>query len=66
MKVLSWNVNSIRVRKDQLLSVIKKEDPDIVCLQETKTMDNHFPREMLEKGVILFMLMEFSHIMVLQ
>ena len=34
MKVLSWNVNSIRVRKDQLLSVIKNEDPDIICLQE--------------------------------
>ena len=45
MKVLSWNVNSIRVRKDQLLSVIKKEDPDIICLQETKTMDNHFPKD---------------------
>ena len=49
MKVLSWNVNSIRVRKDQLLSVIKKENPDFICLQETKTVDNHFPREILEK-----------------
>ena len=39
MKILSWNVNSIRVRKDQLLSVIKKENPDIICLQETKTME---------------------------
>ena len=29
MKILSWNVNSIRVRKNQLLSVIKKENPDI-------------------------------------
>ncbi len=36
MKVLSWNVNSIRVRKDQLLFVIKEENPDIICLQETK------------------------------
>ena len=49
MKVLSWNVNSIRVRKDQLLSIIKKENPDIICLQETKTMDNNFPKEILEK-----------------
>ena len=49
MKVLSWNVNSIRVRKDQLFSVVKKENPDFICLQETKTVDNHFPREILEK-----------------
>ena len=49
MKVLSWNVNSIRVRKDQLLSVINKESPDIVCLQETKTINDLFPRETLEK-----------------
>ena len=50
MKVLSWNVNSIRVRKDQLLSVIKKENPDIICLQETKTNDNSFPKDVLEKN----------------
>ena len=49
MKVLSWNVNSIRVRKDQLLSVIKKEDPDIICLQETKTIDDCFLKDVLEK-----------------
>ena len=49
MKVLSWNVNSIRVRKDQLLSLIKKENPDIICLQETKTIDDCFPKDVLEK-----------------
>ena len=49
MKVLSWNVNSIRVRKDQLLSVIKKENPDIICLQETKTINDLFPKKTLEK-----------------
>ena len=50
MKVLSWNVNSIRVRKDQLLSVIKKENPDIICLQQTKTNDDSFPKDVLEKN----------------
>ena len=50
MKVLSWNVNSIRVRKDQLFSVIKKENPDIICLQETKTNDDSFPKDVLEKN----------------
>ena len=55
MKVLSWNVNSIRVRKDQLLSVIKKENPDIICLQETKTINDLFPKETLEKKADEFM-----------
>ena len=49
MKVLSWNVNSIRVRRDQLLSVVKKENPDIICLQEIKTVDDCFPKDELEK-----------------
>ena len=49
MKILSWNVNSIRVRKNQLLYVIKKENPDIICLQETKTIDDCFPKDVLEK-----------------
>ena len=49
MKILSWNVNSVRVRKNQLLYVIKKENPDIICLQETKTIDDCFPKDVLEK-----------------
>ena len=49
MKILSWNVNSVRVRKNQLLYVIKKENPDIICLQETKTIDDCFPKDELEK-----------------
>lgn len=38
MKIYSWNVNGIRavVRKDAFVPFIKKEQPDIVCLQETK------------------------------
>ena len=40
MKIISWNVNSIRIRKHQLLELIKKENPDFVCLQEIKS-SNH-------------------------
>ena len=38
MKLMSWNVNGIRalLRKDALLPLIKAEEPDILCLQETK------------------------------
>jgi len=37
MKILSWNVNGIRAAlKKGFLDFVKKEDPDILCLQETK------------------------------
>ncbi len=38
MKLYSWNVNGIRavIRKDTFIPFIKKEQPDILCLQETK------------------------------
>ncbi len=39
MKIISWNVNGIRaVLKKGFLEFLKKEDPDIICLQETKAM----------------------------
>ncbi len=49
MKILSWNVNSIRVRKQQLLDLIKKEKPEIICLQETKVNNDSFPVTEFEK-----------------
>lgn len=38
MKLISWNVNGIRavIRKEQFNPFIKKHDPDVLCLQETK------------------------------
>ena len=49
MKVFSWNVNSIRIRKAQLLNLINKESPDFICLQETKTLNEQFPISDFEK-----------------
>jgi exodeoxyribonuclease-3 len=43
MKLATWNVNSIRVRLPQVLEWLKKEDPDVLCLQETKITDEEFP-----------------------
>jgi len=45
MKVVTWNVNSIRVRLPQVLDWLKANGPDVVCLQETKTVDDDFPAE---------------------
>ncbi len=40
MKIISWNVNGIRaVAKKGLSDFLKKEKPDILCLQETKISD---------------------------
>ncbi|NBX76571.1 MAG: exodeoxyribonuclease III [Proteobacteria bacterium] len=51
MKVVTWNVNSINVRLDRLTKLLKREDPDVVCLQELKCTEDKFPFEALrEKG----------------
>ena len=48
MRIATWNVNSIRQRIDHLKSWLAERQPDIVCLQETKCMDDAFPREAFE------------------
>jgi exodeoxyribonuclease-3 len=48
MRIATWNVNSIRQRLENLAAWLKEREPDIVCLQETKCVDESFPREPLE------------------
>jgi exodeoxyribonuclease-3 len=48
MKIVSWNVNSVRARLPRLLPWLEEHRPDVVCLQETKVVDELFPREPLE------------------
>jgi len=43
MKIVSWNINSLRKRQDRLFAWLEAEKPDIVCLQETKCPDELFP-----------------------
>ena len=45
MKIISWNVNSVRARIENILNYIKLEDPDILLLQEIKTQNETFPSE---------------------
>jgi len=47
--IATWNVNSIRTRLSQILDWINQSNPDILCLQETKVMDDSFPVEPFEK-----------------
>lgn len=44
MKVASFNVNSIRARLGIVLDWLKKESPDVLCVQETKVVDDDFPQ----------------------
>lgn len=36
VRVITWNVNSVKVRLDRLLGVLDRHQPDVVCLQELK------------------------------
>ncbi len=45
MKIISWNVNSVRARIDNITNYIKEDKPDILLLQEIKTQDENFPYE---------------------
>ncbi|MFH1131402.1 MAG: exodeoxyribonuclease III [Pseudomonadota bacterium] len=48
MKLITWNVNSVRVRLPRLLALLARHEPDVVCLQETKVQDEDFPRSEIE------------------
>jgi exodeoxyribonuclease III len=43
MRIATWNINSVRLRLPQVIRFIKDENVDLLCLQETKTQDEHFP-----------------------
>jgi len=45
MKIISWNVNSVRARIENILNYIKDSNPDILFLQEIKTQNENFPSE---------------------
>jgi len=49
MKIVSFNINSLRARPHQLEAIIDSHQPDVIALQETKVHDDDFPHEMIEK-----------------
>ena len=50
MKLVTWNVNSLRVRLPQLVEWLGREQPDVICLQETKTADATFPAQEIRQA----------------
>ena len=49
MRIATWNVNSVRARLPRILPWLEEHAPEVVCLQETKCEDDHFPGEPLEE-----------------
>ncbi len=43
MKIVTWNINSVRLRLSNLGRLVEELDPDVICLQETKAHDDVFP-----------------------
>jgi exodeoxyribonuclease-3 len=48
LTLATWNINSVRLRLDLVRRLISEAQPDVLCLQETKTPDEFFPREAFE------------------
>ena len=49
MRIATWNINSIRLRINQVLNFLKNQKIDILCLQETKTPNEFFPSKEFER-----------------
>jgi exodeoxyribonuclease III len=50
MKLATWNVNSLKVRLPQVLDWLMANQPDVLCLQETKQQDSDFPQTELQQA----------------
>ena len=49
MKIATFNINGIKARSQALLDWLAEAEPDVVCLQEIKSVDEAFPREAFER-----------------
>lgn len=49
-KIATWNVNSLRVRLEQVLAWLSAQQPHLLAVQETKVENQHFPEEAFKKA----------------
>ncbi|MEO7257367.1 MAG: exodeoxyribonuclease III [Sphingomicrobium sp.] len=49
IKIASWNINSVRARAELVERLLTEEQPDVLCLQETKALNEVFPAELFRK-----------------
>ena len=50
MRIVSWNVNSVRLRLNLVRRILRKYQPDVLCLQETKVENDLFPTKELARA----------------
>jgi exodeoxyribonuclease-3 len=50
MKIATWNINSVRLRLGLVLRFLRRHQPDVLCLQETKVINELFPTGPLGKA----------------
>ena len=50
LKIATWNINSVRLRIDQVTRFLTEQAPDVLCLQEIKVAEHLFPHEAFEKA----------------
>lgn len=50
LSIATWNINSVRLRIEQVLRFLGEARPDVLCLQETKSPDSFFPVNALAKA----------------
>ena len=49
VSIATWNINSVRLRIDQVERFLSEQAPDVLCLQEIKCAESLFPHEMFER-----------------
>lgn len=49
LKLITWNVNSVRSRMERTVALLERHQPDVVCLQEIKVADGEFPAADFER-----------------
>ena len=66
MRIATWNINSVRLRINQVISFLEEFNIDVLCLQETKVVNDSFPIKNILRMVIFLILMVYLLTMVLQ
>ncbi|HYD29917.1 MAG TPA: exodeoxyribonuclease III, partial [Azospirillaceae bacterium] len=53
LRIVTWNINSVRSRMDHTFRLIEEQSPDVICLQETKVVNDAFPvKPFAERGYV--------------
>jgi exodeoxyribonuclease-3 len=49
MKIATWNINGVKARLESAIAYLRQAAPDVICLQEIKSVDEGFPKSAFEE-----------------